>query len=406
MSSSSSIPTVSLRVYVVGVSQFADRCQSTVHLTDLLSKVCNVERVTWCNEHDPDEVSASVASGASDLADFTPVPEGQTPAAAFFNAHIRQLHVNQISNAKKHVHALTRISEFTEDGKDVPGMIHLIIEDDCTIFSETPQPSPADQKQALRKLVNSAKALHAKAKWGVLMPCLSVSVPPEVHARQDDAVKQHDMVCLNDSMTTATPLLSSTCNAYFVTPGFATAMLPWVRKVKFPWNVQLCYAMHMAMKVRVEMGLSPGLPDILATKRVVLLDGSKTGHFVATLSGSNPLTLCPEYVDLVRLLQSRDNKLTAKEFDDQVKATMSRYHERHGVVKHHPEIVRLYAQCLAFQGKRKEAHEELRRAYTVVSRTPLCIVNNQSPFMREFLQSFSWVQNREEGSESSPSPPE
>lgn len=369
---------IALRIYIVTARPLAAvRDANIKQLTDTFSKVTVVERVTRCTKHDPDDV---MKAGVTQYVDFAKV-EGDGVGVAAFNAQLKAMHVNQLSNALKHVDALKKIASFSDT--DENELLHLILEDDCIVNQED-----GSAIEVVRSLMNRVKATFSNDGWGIFLPCVSVSLSDETKEQQskDIQLSKHNLVRLDDLVSAGTSFLSPTCNAYFVTPKFASAMLKYCDKIKFAWNVHLSYAAYRVLNDDKRSG-------VIGTKSLCLMDGSKTGHFISTLTGSNLLSLCPEYLELVRLVsvptkEAANNQETLRKIRD----IIDKFEQKSGVIKNHPDFLRIHAQQLVSCKKYADAHEVLSNGGKILLETPLAIINNTSSFMREYLNSFAFVQ--------------
>lgn len=342
-----------VRVYVIHARPLRDVRESSIkHVLSGLRG--GAERISWITKHDPDELLAMPS--LTECTDFTPV-------AGVFGTMLRQMHVNQLSNAMKHAEALRRIAEFPTEGDDDP--LHLVLEDDCVLAEDAGEPA-----DVLRNMVQLAAT---RRNWGAFFPCVAVPGDGEVQ----DVSKQ------------GTPFMPATVNAYFVTPQFAKRMQPWFQRIKFAWHIQLAYCMHMAQ--------SDAPVPVMATRSMALLDGSKTGHFMSTLAGENALSLCPDFIELVKLV----TKGAASR--KQVDAVLASFRARPGVLQDHPDMLRVYADFLHRHQQHVAAHGTLAQACAVLLANPLVLVNNKSRTMRQYLASFAHVQDMQCGDQSVPS---
>jgi hypothetical protein len=235
-------------------------------------------------------------------------------------------------------------------------------------------------------MVNIAKKTYQRHQWGCFLPCVSVAVPPHLEDKQDAFLTANKVVSLGQMVMGTSPFIMPVCNAYFVTPKFARGLMEWTNKVKFPWNVQLSYALHMSKTKGCNRDI-----DVVATRSVMLLDGSKTGHFLSTLNGDNALSMCPEYVEMMKVLSMP--KCDKKNKSEEVLAIIQRFESKsEDVVRDHPDMLRLYAESLEKNGNTVKAHEVLGRAVTVLLKNPLVLINNNSTVMKRYLKSFAYVQ--------------
>jgi hypothetical protein len=104
---------LSLRIYFVHAKPLSVmRDRNMRELTDLFGKTsCQLERVVTCIRNDPDDVIRQ--GNANALVDFNPIP-ADVETANVFNVHLKQLHINQLSNGLKHADAISRIASFAD----------------------------------------------------------------------------------------------------------------------------------------------------------------------------------------------------------------------------------------------------------------------------------------------------
>lgn len=373
--------TIALRIYVVTARPLsAARDENIKKITEYFSKACVVERVTRCTKNDPEDL---LKTNVSDHVDFSSIP-GESAAIANLNNNLKHMHVNQLSNAMKHVDALRKIAGFA-DTEASDELIHLVIEDDCVVNEDLEDCDNA--KDAIKDLMNRVKITFSNKnnRWGIFLPCLSVAMTEQAENTQTQFFVDNKVVKLNELILNGSSFLVPACNAYFVTPSFAKRMLRYCEKIKFAWNVHLSYAVHFVLHEEEES------EQVIGTRTIVIMDGSKTGHFVSTLTGTNLLSLCPEYIELVRLISSTSGT-TPKETCSKAAEIISKFEQKNGVIKDHPDFLRLYAQQLIGIKKLRDAHSVLKKGSKVLLETPLAIINNTSSFMREYLNSFAYVQ--------------
>lgn len=351
--------TKKMDLYVIHTRELEDRARSFTKLVRALEEVCDVN-MHVCNSHDVDSLVNN--SALNTLVDFNPIAADQTPCADVFNRHVKGMHVNHISCAMKHLTALKTIAE-AADQPDDEERVYMVIEDDCIVaFDDT------KSMQTLVKELWKACVSHVKSDFLYLCTHVSSDIPNQT----PDVIRRFPINTL-----TSNGFVFPTSNAYCVRPSYARALLPHLTPLKFAWNVQLSYALH-----RTEGSVG-------ALEKALLLDGSKTGHFCSVLSGENTLQLNSQYNELNKLL----TRLSPAENDDaSVAQFIDHFNSQSGILKDHPDLLRIHATYLTNRSRHVEAHQVLHRAAQTLLRQPLVLINNQSGLMKDYIKSFAHVQ--------------
>jgi hypothetical protein len=254
----------------------------------------------------------------------------------------------------KHAEALKNIAEYGD-----PGRLHLVLEDDSVL-------SDAEQLRALLARRPSDGAAD------VTFACLNV----QREGGDDDGRGVVDVDMLFKSA-----FVLPACNAYFVTPKAAKIMMPHVYPIKLPWNAQLAYVLHRA-------GASL---TVNSAEKCVWRDGSKSGHFVSALNNDNALTQNDSYNALKEICAKAMAGGATASLDDTIATLTSRFFDDPGVLKDHPDFLRVHAAYLTAQQRHAEAHALLERASRTLSASRVSL--SKSAVVREYIRSFAHVQD-------------
>lgn len=332
-----------LELHVIHARPLQQRARNVTSVVRALEKQCDVH-LRLCTRYDSDAVAGMDTAG---LTDFGALAPQQTPLHERFNRHLRGMHVNQLSCALKHQEVLREISEGDDD------TLYLVMEDDSVMTADF-----ADMV-----------ACVSSAEFDLVLVALDVENPAGTRLCPMAGVFE-------------TGFVLPSCNAYFVRPAYARALLQHAQPVRFAWNVQLSYALHLTAPARV-----------FHSARVFLRDGSKTGRFACTQGDSTP---SQNAAYLALQAQVSAGKATPEEVSVAVDRCLSAPDaEGKTVLKDHPEVLRLQAAHLSASGRHGDAHAVLLRAADALLREPLVLVNNQSGVMRQLIRSFAQVQEGE-----------
>lgn len=393
------VSDVSFRIYIIHAKPLkAQREHNINRLKEIFNKLCDVERFSLITKYDPEDLSKM---NLAHFTDFSQI-EG-TDAAPLYNSHIRQINLNQLSNSMKHSDVISKIADYENDDDDDDdnenvnknsssvsnnSVLHLVLEDDS--LAMTPEErDPEQTKNVVRQFIQLAKQSYFEKRWGFFFPCISAIVTDgdgvSDNDNKDDQSKKESLssrvISIAKSFETSPQFIPPVCNAYCITPTFAKALHNWTKTVKFTWNIQLSYALHMVHRNFEDVG------DIIATRRLFFMDGSKTGHFVSTLSGQNVLTLSPEYMNLLK--ESVNPDTTERKIQEKV----DKFRDTPGVIYNHPDVLRVQADALIKLKRLPAAHEILHVGCDELFKHELVLVNNASDIMKKYIRSYAYVQD-------------
>jgi GR25 family glycosyltransferase involved in LPS biosynthesis len=324
---------ISVNVYVIHVASFKNRKISIERLESVVRKderfKFTFRYITECDPENllPDEIKNSI--------NYDQIKEEQV---AMFNGLLKNMHVNQLSNALKHKKALQLI----EDSEEVD--YSIIIEDDI-IFND-------DITENLHNILN-----NLPENFDVMFLGLPAS-------------KQDENTPYYQSLKEVFKLLPC-CDSYLITKKAATMLNEYFLPIKFQNNIQLSY---LFTKLDLETYLS--IPNIF-------IDGSKLGLYFSSLEVNNRLIFNQDYVLLTQLLSKKE--LTDEDKKEIDKAFLD------VKLKTNPEFYYLKALYETKKGNYIYALAIFNYAYDIYESNG-AILNNQSTFLRDFMKTFKYLQ--------------
>lgn len=251
-----------------------------------------------------------------------------------FNGYIKNLHINQLSNALKHRKALELIAKRSNDNE-----INLILEDDV-LYEERFCAS-------LDTLVSALPSSYDIVFLG--MP--TKTAPPK-----------SDTYTFQDTRETFDVL--PFCDSYIISHSACKALVPHYSPIKFCNNVQLSFMCY-------KLGLTT-----LQSVANIFIDGSKYGMFLSKLNTNNPLIFNNDFTTL-RTIISREHM--NEESKNEVLKILSTT-----PLKHNPDF--LHLECL-FHIKNKDyekARQKFEEAYNVYAANG-CTLSHDSAFLRDYI---------------------
>lgn len=329
--------TLTVKLYIIHAAHLsAQRKDNFVQLTKSLAENPRITLHTnLVATHDPTSITQDEISKFVSLS--------RTEDSSPWNAHVQNMHVNQVSNALKHYRALSVIAQ--SDVTD--GTIHLVVEDDV---------------------------LYA-ANIGSRLLDLAAIIPRDheivflgLPSKPKDASAGFSL----ESTKTLLPVLPG-CDSYIVSPTAAKKLAAKYLPVRFMSNKQLTYAAEMA-----------GI-DTQQSSPNVFSDGSKVGKFCSTLTPNSALIYNNEWVAAWHVLQPGNSNVSQEEVA-QVGQQLSTCDARD-----HPDILHMRARLLQKTGDYAAAQKLFTDAYTKYESNG-AILNAESEFMNCFVDNFKYLQ--------------
>jgi hypothetical protein len=325
---------LNLHLYVIHSAVLASRENNYVALVRALSNNPRINlHASVVSPHDPKDITQSDVQQLVNLGKFA---DGSP-----WNAHITNMHVNQVSNALKHLRALTAISQAEAQER----ALHLVVEDDVLY--------PSDVDAKLLKLARELDRAHG-------VTCLGLPGRPT----DSDAFQFVPAL-------TMLPMLPC-CESYVVSPEAAKRLLPNYLPIRFTANKQLTYAAAMA-----DLAIQQSVPNIFS-------DGSKVGRFCSSLTPNSGLIFNQVWVAAWQLLQRKD--VTKEEYAAVEDALAN------SDIEGHPDMLHMRARMVQKQGRYEEANALFARADAAYSANQ-AIVNNESEFLAAYIDNSKYLQD-------------
>ena len=287
-------------------------------MSDLRSRIERKHDVAWTiiDDHEPDTISDE------ELLKYIHVEKSGDPV---FDAMVRPLSKRQVSNALKHRSALQAIAKTCR-----PDTISMVVEDD-PLLTNTFEP---DLELFLDRLPQN---------WDFIL----LGLP----GKSDGFQYVHEVY-------KALPV----CNAYIVKPHVATLLNNTFLPIRFTTNIHISSCLN-SFQIKPHL-YSPH----------IILDGSKYGVHVSTLTANNDLFFNREYMLAKNLIQN-------KEFEKALETLAE------SSVRAHPDFLHLQALCeLNIYGAEK-ARKTFKEAMAVYDQNN-AVITNESLFLNTYITSY------------------
>jgi hypothetical protein len=328
---------IPLCIYVVHATSLVMRKDNVMQLTRLLTSDTRFDvKMHLMLSHDPNELTKEQLQSSVELNKF---PEEHLYAPTW-NPHITNMHINQVSNALKHVSCLQKIA-----GSESHDTVHLVIEDDVCY--------PPDIGDKLYNVLMQMRRGHDIVFLGF----------PRLDDNSDTASGMFASVPMNN--------LFPTCDSYFVTREAAHKLVAGCSPIRMITNKHLTFACRTK-------GVSPWytLPNIF-------LDGSKVGRFVSTVQANNRLIYNAEYMKSLKTIN--DEKTGIPELRQCIIDIES------SGFSNHPDIQFLKA-VIHIRLEEYEAAQECFRSADEAYTKNGAMVQGDSEFLRAYMSNFKHLQ--------------
>jgi hypothetical protein len=254
-----------------------------------------------------------------------------------YNSLIRVLHINNISNAMKHHTALSKIAKSTSENE-----IHMVIEDDVLF------------EQRMCMLLDRAIGKFTDP-YGILF--LGMPNNEEVKNPNSIAIKECKQVFkvlpYNDS--------------YLVTPETAKKLLEKFLPLKFYTNIHLSHIMDSS-----NITMYQTVPNIF-------IDGSKYGMYLSSLMVNNDLVFNRDFMFLKSLITREPSSVTKEE------KNMADKIIQESQIANNPDFLTVVGKYIRmFKNDFKKTRDIYQKVYDAYLKNG-CIVNNESMFLRDFI---------------------
>ena len=280
----------------------------------------NVVTSRFVTEHD--SVDAAFVSDRVKLESIA------DPALQHFNKHLRNLHVRNLSNARKHLSALETVASSPDDDA-----VFLVLEDDAIPCANWLADLPA-------------VCSSLPAGYGIV----SLGIP----GQEGEPFRPLEKDAL------------PVCDSYVVSKKTAAAMSAAFFPVRYATNVQLSY-----------LAQSLGHP-VHVSQRAIFLDGTKFGGFISVLTPNNRLALNGVFMDTWRAVTLTSNRTELRAAIAVIQA--SPYAE-------HPDFIYLTAMATMKRDGREAAEPLFRKALEVYEANA-ALLTSESSFLRDYINIY------------------
>lgn len=325
---------LNLNIYVIHVEQFKFRKVTCDRLNDILEKDQRFNlKFQYITEHDPQTITQD------DIRQCVNYDQIKDETLAVYNNFIKNLHINQLSNALKHRKAIQYITEQADVDYSI------ILEDDI-VFND----NIAD----------------------ILYECLTTSPPENYDILFLGLPSSKDIQGEKFQKVSDVFKILPCCDSYAITGKAAKLLFESSLPIKFSNNIQLSY---LVAKHSFETYLS--VPN-------VFIDGSKLGLYFSSLEVNNRLIFNQDYVSLAKLIGEKD-VLTDEEMQviDKLFVDVK--------LKTNPEFYYLKALYETKRGNFEFAKAIFDYTYDLYEANG-AVLNNQSVFLRDYLRVFKYLQ--------------
>lgn len=256
----------------------------------------------------------------------------------FFDELIRNLHINQLSNALKHGEAITSASK--ETGK----YDHFLFVEDDILYGD----------DVMQKIKETIALLDKSSESDILFLGLPSLAPIE------------DQSVLTITPTSKFYKVFPCCDSYMISAKSIEKVAAAFFPIKYITNFHLSY-----MAATHSLSTSMVVPNIF-------LDGTKYGAFLSSLDPNNKMMFNPEFIQLSNMLQNSSGDIeTAFE-------TIK--------FKNHPDVMHLQAIYAMSKGDFKKAETILENILNVTVQNG-CMINNETEFLRTYIRLHKFTQD-------------
>jgi GR25 family glycosyltransferase involved in LPS biosynthesis len=325
--------TINLNIYVIHVEQFKFRKATCEKLKDILEADERYKlNFKYITEYDPQNITQD------EIRQFVNYEQIKDEGLAPFNVFIKNIHINQLSNALKHMKALQYINE--DDEVDY----YIILEDDI-VFND-----------------NVADILYdCLSKTPEDYDLLFLGLPSSKDVKGDNYQSVSDVF-----------KVLPCCDSYLITKTAATSIFESFVPVKFSNNIQLSY---IIAKNSLKSYLS--VPN-------VFIDGSKLGLYFSSIETNNRLIFNQDYVSLAKLIGEKDT------FDEEEMKVIDEAFMQ-VKLKTNPEMYYLKGLYEIKRQNYEFAKAIYEYTYDLYNANG-AVLNNQSTFLRDYMKVFKYLQ--------------
>jgi len=319
------------------------RKQRIETLIDLIKKKSDLSvDFEFISEHDPNVLKSEDLVNKINL---TKLNNGE-----LFDSLVRNLHVNQISNAMKHATAISKAAASASASASAEYDAFMVIEDDVL--------NGDDVADKIKDVVIKIKGSTEYDLVFLGMPSL---VPLDGSSLQFKNVFDSYKVF-------------PCCDSYIGTKATFEKLASTWFPIKYTANIQLTY-LCQSHKISAHMAV----PN-------VFLDGSKYGAYLSSVDANSKLVFNPEFNRLANMVNqfANDKSLTSVKRDIDTSFDSIKF-------KNHPDVMHLSAVHLINQGEYTKAAILLENVYNIVTQNG-CILNAETEFLRTYMRLHKYIQ--------------
>jgi hypothetical protein len=341
-----------LNIYIIHAKWLHLRTPSVERFTQTMKKYAfesfDSVRTVVVDEYDPADIDASVVMAHVKYEPIGKPSDDETGGAdlSFYNAHMTNMHISQVSNALKHRLALQRIAEGA-----APEDVNMIVEDDVL----------HDKDVCLRVDRMFAEGTSAYPSGAVCFLGLPSSIPSAEQAA-DDGPKFQD----TKELFRVLPY----CDSYVLDKAAAERLLSGYSPVRFANHIQLSYALDVS-----------GTPSVTAVPNV-FMDGSKYGTVLSTLNPNNRLVLNADYMKLWQMMSTTPTGSSSSSScaDEEIETLIAQ-----SPLNAHPDFLALMGLYYARKDRIEDSLACHEKAYEAYQKNG-CILNHQSEFLKQYIR--------------------
>jgi hypothetical protein len=288
--------------------------------------------VEYVDEFDPNTIVQSDINTSVNLA--------KTNSGELFDNLVKNMHINQISNALKHKAAIIKGSNSTAD-------FVMVVEDDVLYGDDVAS-----------RLSDICGQLQQDPAVDILFLGLPSMTPI-------------DEMCNLFRKSSEFYRLLPCCDSYIASRASMKKLADNFGHVKFTTNIQLswvCETHNISMYM---------------TSPNVFLDGTKYGAYLSSVDPNSRLIFNPDFNKLAALV----NKPSYTAADD----TIIQSALENIKFKNHPDVMHVEAQYLIAKKNYKKAETILENVYSIVSQNG-CIINTETEFLRTHMRIYKHLQ--------------
>lgn len=329
-----------LNVYFIHAMWLKDRERVISEFQKLTGKYMfkNIKgvKIRTITDYDPADITVDVIART---VQYAPIPQ-EEGALTFYNSLLKNLHVFQLSNALKFYKVFEEIANSPSNDD-----LHLILEDDV-LFED--------------KICVTLEKLIAQLpkEYGLIF----LGLPTNLDATAKANTKFQ-------STTEVFRVLPYT-DSFLISKDAAKKLYDNYLPIRFLNNIQMSYVCEKA-----------GVSTVLSIPNI-FMDGSKFGVFLSMLTPSNQLLFNPDYMKLRNML-SLETELSLTDVE-------KTYND--SIFKNHPDMMHVYAACLAKMKKYNEAIKMFETALPIYQGNN-CIVNHECQYLKDYIRVYREIQN-------------